>query len=112
MKKILLLGLSASLLAAGGAAMFAMSPQDRTLTPGQPTQARVWIQNQGEREAVPVNIGEGQLRAGMGIFAAGDHPHPVGPAGEIDEVGDLRDLCVFAYLRAVRGDRRCPAMRR
>ena len=25
-------------------------------------------------EAVPVDVGEGELGAGMGIFAAGDHP--------------------------------------
>jgi hypothetical protein len=56
MKKTLWWGSSAWLLVGGGVAMFAMSPQDRTLTPGQPTQARVWIQNQGEREAVPVSI--------------------------------------------------------
>jgi hypothetical protein len=56
MKKTLSWGLSGWLMAAGGVAMFAMSPQDRTQTPGQPTQARVWIQNQGEREAVPVSI--------------------------------------------------------
>ena len=30
--------------------------QDRTQQPGQPTQARVWIQNQGDTEAVPVRI--------------------------------------------------------
>jgi hypothetical protein len=36
--------------------MLADSSQDRTQQPGQPTQARVWIQNRGETEAVPVNI--------------------------------------------------------
>jgi hypothetical protein len=30
--------------------------QDQTPQPGQPTQARVWIQNQGNTEAVPVSI--------------------------------------------------------
>jgi hypothetical protein len=56
MKKMLSWGLSAGLLVAGGVALFAMSPQDRTQTPGQPTQARVWIQNRGDTEAVPVSI--------------------------------------------------------
>jgi len=63
-------------------------------------------------EAVPVNIGEGQLGAGVRVFASSDHPHPAGPAGEIDEVGDLGDLCVFTVVGAVRGDRRPPATRR
>jgi hypothetical protein len=39
-----------------GAVMLADSSQDRTQQPGQPTQAKVWIQNRGEAEAVPVNI--------------------------------------------------------
>jgi hypothetical protein len=29
-------------------------------------------------EAMPVDVGERELRAGMGVFAAGDHPDPVG----------------------------------
>jgi hypothetical protein len=40
----------------GAAAAVATSAQDSTLQPGQPTQARVWIQNQGQEEAVPVRI--------------------------------------------------------
>ena len=63
-------------------------------------------------EAVPVDVGEGQLGAGVGVFASGDHPHPVGPPAEIDEVGDLCDLGVFAFLGAVRGDRRLPTTSR
>ena len=35
---------------------FAASAQDRTAQPGQPTQARVWIENRDEAEAVPVSI--------------------------------------------------------
>jgi len=46
----------ASLLVAGGAAAIARTPQDGTLQPGQPTQARVLILNRGAEEAVPVNI--------------------------------------------------------
>ena len=46
--------LAAVVLVAGVA--FAASAQDRTAQPGQPTQARVWIQNRGQFEAVPVSI--------------------------------------------------------
>jgi hypothetical protein len=49
-------GLVLCLLVAGGVAAVAVAPQDATLTPGQPTQARVWIQNRGDEEAVPVSI--------------------------------------------------------
>ena len=35
---------------------FAASAQDRTAQPGQPTQARVWIENRDQSEAVPVSI--------------------------------------------------------
>ncbi len=35
---------------------FAASAQDRTAQPGQPTQARVWVENRDQSEAVPVSI--------------------------------------------------------
>ena len=43
------------LLTAGGGARFTAA-QDSTAAPGQPTQARVWIQNRSNAEAVPVSI--------------------------------------------------------
>jgi hypothetical protein len=55
MNNMLSWGLSAGLLVAGGVATVAVSPQDATQLPGQPTQARVWIQNR-DTEAVPVSI--------------------------------------------------------
>jgi hypothetical protein len=39
----------------GGVATVASLPQDSTKFPG-PTQARVWIQNQGRSEAVPMTL--------------------------------------------------------
>jgi len=48
----------AFVLVTGGAVLWA-SVQDRTLQPGQPTQGKVWIQNHGETEAVPVSIQNG-----------------------------------------------------
>lgn len=57
MNRTLACALSACVLFAGGTAALRGTPaQDRTQQPGQPTQARVWIQNQGEMEAVPVSI--------------------------------------------------------
>ena len=56
MRKTVWSGWVACLLILGAAAAVAKSAQDATLQPGQPTQARVRIQNQGETEAVPVSI--------------------------------------------------------
>ena len=39
------------------------SPQQTTQTPGQMTQARVWIENRGKGEAVPVTLQESVLDA-------------------------------------------------
>ena len=58
MNRILSCSVVACLLIAGGAAAIARSPQDGTAVPGQPTQARVWIQNRGDAEAIPVSIHE------------------------------------------------------
>ena len=60
-------------------------------------------------EAVTVDIGEGELRAGVGFFAAGDHPASRAASREHgDEVGDLGDLGVLAPVGAVGADRRLP----
>jgi hypothetical protein len=44
------------LLLAVGVAFRATAAQDRTAQLGQPTQERVWIQNRGDAEAIPVRI--------------------------------------------------------
>ena len=47
-------------------------------------------------EAMPVVIGERQLRAGMRALASDDHPRAVGPAGQVQVLGELTDLPVGA----------------
>jgi hypothetical protein len=47
---------SAGLVLAAAVALGAAAAQDRTAQPGQPTQGKVWIQNRGRAEAVPVLI--------------------------------------------------------
>jgi len=42
-------------LATGASALLA-APGQTTATPGQMTQARVWIQNRGRSEAVPISL--------------------------------------------------------
>lgn len=56
MNRTISYGVAACLLVAGGAMAVAVTAQDSTQQPGQPTQARMWIQNRGEAEAVPVSI--------------------------------------------------------
>jgi len=46
-------------LIAGAPAIVAAPAQ--TLTPGQMTQARVWVQNRGANEAVPIDLRESNL---------------------------------------------------
>jgi hypothetical protein len=45
--------------------------QDRTAAPGQPTQGRVWIQNRGVAEAVPVGIKEIDPEASLRVQISG-----------------------------------------
>jgi len=56
MTKTLACALFACLLLAVAATLRTTTAQDRTSQPGQPTQGKVWIQNRGDMEAVPVSI--------------------------------------------------------
>ena len=56
MNKPLTFVLSGSVLLAAGVGMLSASAQDRTPQPGQLAQGKVWIQNRGDTEAIPVSI--------------------------------------------------------
>jgi hypothetical protein len=56
-----LAGAFAAVMIVGGTAMLAAPAQQTTLTPGQMTEAHVWVQNRGRREAVPVDLQEANL---------------------------------------------------
>ena len=60
-------------------------------------------------EAVPVVVGEGQLRAGMRALATDQDPRARGPGLEVEPVGDLGDLPVGA-LAAVLIERTNPVL--
>jgi len=47
----------------------------------------VGLVSEDRLEAVPVDVGERELRAGVGALAPGDHARALGPAGEIQSVG-------------------------
>ena len=56
----------------------------------------VGLVGQDRLEALAVMVGERELRAGVRALAPDDQPDPVAPGGQIDGVGDLRDLTVVA----------------
>jgi len=52
-------------------------------------------------ESVPVDVGEPQLRAGVGAFPADDDPHALRPAVQVEQAGELA-----AAVGAVVGEHR------
>ena len=58
-------------LFAGGTLVQRASAQDATQFPGQPTRANVWIQNRGDREAVPVSIENVSTESALRVEVAG-----------------------------------------
>ena len=55
---------------------------------------RVFVANAVIR--CPTTRGDGQLRAGVRAFLAGDHAHALGPPGQLQQVGGLGDPCAVA----------------
>ena len=68
---------------------------------------RVGLVGQEDLEAVPVVVGEAQLRAGMGVLAAADRPGARRPGVQVEPAGQLTDLGARADL-AVGSDGRSP----
>jgi hypothetical protein len=64
--------LSVVAFVAAAAAMLAAPEQ--TLTPGQMTQAKVWVQNRGVGEAVPVDLRETNLAAPLQVHVVNGEP--------------------------------------
>jgi hypothetical protein len=63
-------GVFASVLIVTRAAVLA-APAQGTAQPGQMTQARVWVQNRGRGEAVPVDLTESNLANPLRVRVAG-----------------------------------------
>ena len=49
-------------------------------------------------DPVAVDVGDPQLGSGMGPFPADDDPHPGGPAGQVEQSGELGDVRTVADL--------------
>ncbi len=65
MRTLILSIVSATLVAAASAT--GAAPGQTTIAPGQMTQARVWVQNHGSAEAVPVDIRGADLEPGHAL---------------------------------------------
>ena len=66
----------AAALITGGSAMLA-APQQTTARPGDPTEARVWIQNRGRTEAIPVDLRDVNVDAPLRVQVMnGDSSRP------------------------------------
>ena len=46
-------------------------------------------------QVTPAGVAEGELRAGVGVFAAGDYAGLFGSVRQIDELGDFGDFGMF-----------------
>jgi len=85
MNKPLAFVLSVCVLLACGAVMRDASAQDGTQQPGQPTQAKVWIQNRGDTEAVPVSIQNLASAPPLQVEVTGIPTVTIGPASVLQE---------------------------
>lgn len=94
-------GLFAGVLIAAGVGALAASAQDRTERPGQPTQARVWIQNRGQADAVPVTVAPSGVPLPVqvtGVPRVTTGPDSVVQARAVRQVWEYRDVKIAAGL--------------
>jgi hypothetical protein len=69
----------AAALITGGSAMLA-APDQTTARPGDPTQARVWIENRGPAEAIPVDLRDVNTDVPLRVQVVnGDPQRPTSP---------------------------------
>jgi hypothetical protein len=80
MKKSVAIAAFAALAIGAASAMNGAAGQDR---PGQPTQAKVWIQNSGVAQAVPTTIEEVRTRTPLSVNVVALPPVTVAPASVV-----------------------------
>jgi hypothetical protein len=77
--KIVLALFAAATVVTGASAMLA-APEQTTITPGQMTQAKVWVQNRGANEAVPVDLRDSTVANPLRVEVVGGAPgRPANP---------------------------------
>jgi hypothetical protein len=90
---------TACAVAAGAAGMRSVSAQDSTAQPGQPTRARVWVENRGAGEAVPITIqgAEGALQVEVtGLTSVSIDAASVAATRAVRQTWEYRDVRVPA----------------
>jgi hypothetical protein len=93
---------SALALVVAGTSILAAPSQ--TATPGQMTQARVWVQNRGRSEALPVDVREVNLDAPLRVHVTNGDPqyaatNPV-QVHEVRRVWDYETIVIPADAQA------------
>ena len=87
-----------ALIVAGTSILAAPS---QTATPGQITQARVWIQNHGRTEAVPVELRDANLDAPLKVQVMnGDATFARSSAVQVTEIPDTKTIRVTSLVGA------------
>jgi len=81
-----------------------LAAPSQTATPGQMTQARVWVQNRGRSEALPVDIREVNLDAPLRVHVTNGDPQyastsPV-QVHEVRRVWDYETIVIPADAQA------------
>jgi hypothetical protein len=73
--------LTVAVLVVTGAALLAAPGQQTTSRPGQMTEARVWIENHGRSEAVPVDLRDVNLERPLKVEVMNGDPSVSRPVG-------------------------------
>ena len=73
-----------------------------TTYPGQPTQGKVWIQNRGEAEAIPVTMQGGPSTEPLRVLVVGTPPVTIGSANLVP-VRQSRQEWEYRSLPVTRG---------
>jgi hypothetical protein len=75
------------------------APQQTTKTPGQMTEAHVWVENRGRNEAVPVDLREVNLDAPLRVQIINGEPQYAQAAGPV-QVREMRRLWEYKTITA------------
>src|SRR5262249_46377674 len=106
--------MSVCLILGGSAIVLVSAAQDRTFFPGEPTQGKVWIQNRGSNEAVPVMIENGASGVPLRVQLVGNPTVEISSGGVVTRASrqnwEYRDVTVpggqdpIAMLNSAGGD--------
>lgn len=94
------------------ASLVSLLVRSQRLRYGSPQGAEVlrWVVGGEDLVAVAVDVGEGELGAGVGLVFAHEDPGALGPPRQVDEVGDLGHLAHLSPLGPIGRDRGAPPM--